>query len=54
LRAEVGQQLQFAYQALDAEGKPVDTTAIYWIAIPSDQAAANNTGKVTLFSRYRQ
>src|SRR5262245_65689652 len=47
--AEVGQQLQFACQALDAEGRPVDTQAIYWIAIPSDQAAADNTGKVTFF-----
>src|SRR5262245_27517909 len=48
--AEVGQQLQFACQALDAEGKQVDTQAIYWIAIPSDQAAADNTGKVTFFA----
>jgi uncharacterized protein YjdB len=47
--AEVGQQLQFACQALDAEGQPVDTKAIYWIAIPSDRAAADNAGKVTLF-----
>ncbi|MCI0336844.1 MAG: Ig-like domain-containing protein, partial [Acidobacteria bacterium] len=47
--AEVGQQVQFSCQALDAEGKPVDTKAIYWIAIPSDQAAADNTGKVSLF-----
>src|SRR5262247_4401283 len=47
--AEVGQQLQFACQALDAEGQPVDAKAIYWIAIPSDRAAADNTGKVTFF-----
>jgi hypothetical protein len=49
--AEVGQQLQFACQALDAEGKPVDTKTIYWIAIPSDHAAADNTGKVTFIDR---
>jgi trimeric autotransporter adhesin len=48
--AEVGQQLQFACQALDAEGKPVDTKTIYWIAIPSDHAAADNSGKVTFFA----
>src|SRR5262245_9015788 len=47
--AEVGQQLQFAYQALDAEGNPVNTRAFIWIAIPSDRAAADNTGKVTFF-----
>jgi uncharacterized protein YjdB len=47
--AEVGQQLQFACQALDAEGQPVDTKTIYWIAIPSDQAAADSAGKVTFF-----
>jgi plastocyanin len=48
--AEVGQQLQFACQALDAEGKAVDTKPMYWIAIPSDQAAADDTGKVTFFA----
>ncbi|HEV2665852.1 MAG TPA: Ig-like domain-containing protein, partial [Blastocatellia bacterium] len=47
---EVGQQLQFAYQALDAEGNPVNTKAFVWIAIPSDRAAADNTGKVTFFA----
>lgn len=48
--AEVGQQLQFACQALDAEGKPVDAKAMYWIAIPFDQAAADDSGKVTFFA----
>src|SRR5262245_51163597 len=50
VEAEVGQQLQFAFQALDAEGNPVNTKAFLWIAIPSDQAAADNTGKVTFFA----
>jgi hypothetical protein len=48
--AEVGQQLQFACQALDAEGKPVDAKAMYWVAIPFDTAAADGAGKVSFFA----
>jgi uncharacterized protein YjdB len=48
--AEVGQQLQFAFKALDAEGNPVDAKATLWIALPSDQAAAGDDGKVTFFA----
>jgi hypothetical protein len=48
--AEVGQQLQFACLALDAEGKPVDAKAMYWVAIPFDTAAADGAGKVSFFA----
>jgi uncharacterized protein YjdB len=48
--AEVGQQLQFAFRALDAEGNPVDAKATLWGALPFDQAAADDNGKVTFFA----
>jgi hypothetical protein len=48
--AEVGQQVQLTYEALDAEGKPVNTKAHLWIALPSDMAAADPTGKISLFA----
>jgi plastocyanin len=47
--AEVGQQVQFTFEALDAEGKPVNTKAHLWVALPSDLAAADSSGKVSLF-----
>jgi uncharacterized protein YjdB len=48
--AEVGQQVQFTYEALDAEGKPVTTKASLWVALPSDLAAADSSGKISFFA----
>lgn len=47
--AEVGQQVQFSFEALDADGKPVSAKANLWIALPNDLAAADSNGKVSLF-----
>jgi hypothetical protein len=48
--AEVGQQVQLTYEALDAEGKPVNTKAGFWVALPPDMAAADPSGKISLFA----
>jgi hypothetical protein len=48
--AEVGQQVQFTCEALDAEGKPVNLKANMWVALPPDMAAADPTGKISFFA----
>ncbi len=48
--AEVGQQVQFTAQGLDADNKPVNTKAAFWVATPPDLAAADANGKVTFFA----
>jgi hypothetical protein len=47
---EVGQQFQFSFQALDADGKAVDAKANLWVALPSDLAAVDPTGKISFFA----
>jgi hypothetical protein len=47
---EVGQQLQFSFQALDADGKAVDAKANLWVALPPDLAAVDPNGKISLFA----
>jgi hypothetical protein len=47
---EVGQQVKFTVTGYDAEGKATDQKPMFWIAIPPDLAAADNSGTVTLFA----
>ena len=47
--AEVGQQIKFTAMAYDADGKQLEQKASFWAAIPSDLAAADETGNVTMF-----
>src|SRR5262249_35617282 len=48
--AEVGQRLKLTAMGFDAEGNPVEQKAQYWIALPSDMAAADDSGMVTFFA----
>ena len=48
--AEVGQQLKLTATAFDAEGKAMEPKAMFWVALPGDLAAADNTGMVTFFA----
>jgi hypothetical protein len=48
--AEVGQQLKLTVTASDAEGNSTEQKAMFWVALPSDLAAADETGTVTFFA----
>jgi len=48
--AEVGQQLQLTVRGVDAEGNATAQKASMWIALPSDLAAADDSGKVTFYA----
>lgn len=48
--AEVGKQLKLTATGFDAEGKATEQKAMLWIALPSDLAAADNSGTVTFFA----
>src|SRR5262249_33691706 len=48
--AEVGQRLKLTVTGFDAEGKATEQKASLWIALPSDLAAADDSGNVTFFA----
>jgi hypothetical protein len=50
IEAEVGQQVKFSATAFDADGKPLDKKAAFWVATPPDLAVADETGNVSMFA----
>jgi hypothetical protein len=50
VEAEVGQQVKFSATAFDAEGKPLEKKATFWVATPPDLAVADETGNVTMYA----
>jgi hypothetical protein len=49
-RAEVGQRLKLTVTGYDEEGKATDQKPAFWVALPPDLAAADNSGTVTFFA----
>ncbi|MBL8172126.1 MAG: Ig-like domain-containing protein [Acidobacteria bacterium] len=49
-QAEVGQQLKFSVAATDADGNPTEAKAAFWVALPGDSAAADDSGNVNFFA----
>lgn len=48
--AEVGQQIQLKVISTDERGKQSDVKAGFWVALPSDIAAADMDGRISLFA----
>lgn len=48
--AEVGQQIQLKVISTDENGKRSDIKAGFWVALPSDMAAADAEGRISLYA----